>query len=65
MLAATAAAGMVIDPPPPFIVEMKRLERSYGMANVFADTYKLKHPTDGLIFTPVKLPYTPGICHRL
>ncbi len=60
-----AAGGGLLDSPPPFSVEMKRQEKAYGLANVLADVHKLKHPNDGLIFTPVRLAYSPGTCHRL
>ncbi|RKO94015.1 hypothetical protein BDK51DRAFT_25725 [Blyttiomyces helicus] len=46
-------------------VEMKKQERSYGLHVILAEIPKLKHPSDGLIFTPVKLPYTPGTCDKL
>ncbi|KAJ3077524.1 Dcp1p-Dcp2p decapping enzyme complex alpha subunit, partial [Quaeritorhiza haematococci] len=49
----------------PFQLEMKKQERSYGVNLVFADIPKLKHANDGLIFTPVKLPYFPGTCQKL
>jgi hypothetical protein len=41
------------------------MERSYGLALVFDQMTRLKHASDGVIFTPVKLPYTTGTCEKL
>lgn len=41
------------------------MERSYGLGVVFDQMTRLKHASDGVIFTPVKLPYTPGTCEKL
>ncbi|KAI8583108.1 hypothetical protein K450DRAFT_159191, partial [Umbelopsis ramanniana AG] len=49
----------------PFKVELKKMERSYGLALVFDQMTRLKHASDGVIFTPVKLPYTTGTCEKL
>ncbi|KAJ2962054.1 hypothetical protein NQZ79_g2762 [Umbelopsis isabellina] len=49
----------------PFKVELKKMERSYGLGVVFDQMTRLKHASDGVIFTPVKLPYTPGTCEKL
>ncbi|KAG2186233.1 hypothetical protein INT43_002671 [Umbelopsis isabellina] len=46
-------------------VELKKMERSYGLGVVFDQMTRLKHASDGVIFTPVKLPYTPGTCEKL
>ncbi|KAJ2743228.1 Dcp1p-Dcp2p decapping enzyme complex alpha subunit [Coemansia sp. BCRC 34301] len=47
----------------PFAVEMKVFERSYGAAKVQFETIpRLLHKSDGLIFTSVEAPYTPGTC---
>ncbi|CAO3678979.1 unnamed protein product [Rhizopus microsporus] len=50
---------------PPFSVELKKMERSYGLHLVFDQIPKLKHKTDGIIWTPVKYPYTSGTCQKL
>ncbi|KAI9323061.1 hypothetical protein BX666DRAFT_1823921, partial [Dichotomocladium elegans] len=50
---------------PPFTVELKKMERSYGLHLVFDQMAKLKHSTDGVIWTPVKYPYVPGTCEKL
>ncbi|KAI7899675.1 mRNA capping enzyme, catalytic domain-containing protein [Cokeromyces recurvatus] len=57
----------VLDPTktPPFTVELKKMERSYGLHVVFDQIPKLKHKSDGIIWTPVKYPYTPGTCEKL
>ncbi|CEP19019.1 hypothetical protein [Parasitella parasitica] len=56
-----------IDPTksPPFTIELKKMERSYGLHLVFEQIPKLKHKSDGIVFTPVKYPYTPGTCEKL
>ncbi|KAL9539702.1 hypothetical protein MBANPS3_010119 [Mucor bainieri] len=56
-----------IDPAklPPFTIELKKMERSYGLHLVFEQIPKLKHKSDGIIWTPVKCPYTPGTCEKL
>ncbi|GAN05502.1 MRNA capping enzyme, alpha subunit [Mucor ambiguus] len=56
-----------IDPAklPPFTIELKKMERSYGLHLVFEQIPKLKHKSDGIIWTPVKYPYTPGTCEKL
>ncbi|KAL1914485.1 uncharacterized protein VTP21DRAFT_8868 [Calcarisporiella thermophila] len=48
-----------------FSVDLKRMERSYGLKLVFDQIRHLKHGNDGLIFTPVKRPYQPGTCQKL
>ncbi|CAO3686305.1 unnamed protein product [Rhizopus stolonifer] len=50
---------------PPFTVELKKMERSYGLHLVFEQIPKLKHKSDGIIWTPVKYPYTSGACEKL
>ncbi|KAI7889738.1 mRNA capping enzyme, catalytic domain-containing protein [Mucor mucedo] len=50
---------------PPFTVELKKMERSYGLHLVFEQIPKLKHKSDGIIWTPVKYPYTSGTCEKL
>ncbi|KAG0946805.1 hypothetical protein G6F57_006460 [Rhizopus arrhizus] len=50
---------------PPFSVELKKMERSYGLRLVFDQIPKLKHKSDGIIWTPVKYPYTLGTCEKL
>ncbi|TPX65677.1 hypothetical protein SpCBS45565_g05002 [Spizellomyces sp. 'palustris'] len=49
----------------PFRIRIKTQQRSYGMHVVFDEIARQKHGNDGLIFTPVNLPYTPGTCHKL
>ncbi|CAG8532361.1 10591_t:CDS:10 [Ambispora leptoticha] len=49
----------------PFTVELKEMERSYGLPKIFQQLPLLKHANDGLIFTPVKLPYSSGTCPKL
>ncbi|KAG9306081.1 hypothetical protein G9A89_015985 [Geosiphon pyriformis] len=49
----------------PFSVELKEMERSYGLPKVFQQIPYLKHANDGLVFTPVKMPYVSGTCHKL
>ncbi|SAM00184.1 hypothetical protein [Absidia glauca] len=51
--------------PPPFTMELKKMERSYGLRLVFDQISKLRHSSDGIIWTPVKCPYVPGICEKL
>jgi ATP-dependent DNA ligase len=41
----------------PFRIEMSKHERSYGLSIILQQTSQL--PTNGLIFTPVRTPYTP------
>jgi hypothetical protein len=48
-----------------FSVELKKMERSYGLRLVFDQIPKLKHKSDGIIWTPVKYPYTLGTCEKL
>ncbi|KAJ2104948.1 hypothetical protein GGI16_002563 [Coemansia sp. S142-1] len=50
----------------PISVEMKIFERSYGVAKVQYQTIpRLLHKSDGLIFTSVLSPYTPGTCEKI
>ncbi|RKP23234.1 hypothetical protein SYNPS1DRAFT_31052 [Syncephalis pseudoplumigaleata] len=41
------------------------MERAYGLHLVFDMMTKLGHNSDGIIWTPVKCPYVPGICDKL
>ncbi|KAI8327067.1 mRNA capping enzyme, catalytic domain-containing protein [Choanephora cucurbitarum] len=50
---------------PPFTVELKKMERAYGLHLVFDQLPKLKHKSDGIIWTPVKYGYTLGTCEKL
>ncbi|KAI8980867.1 mRNA capping enzyme, catalytic domain-containing protein, partial [Pilobolus umbonatus] len=50
---------------PPFTIELKKMERSYGLHLVFDQIPKLNHKSDGIVWTPVKYPYKPGICDKL
>ncbi|ORX89499.1 hypothetical protein K493DRAFT_340608 [Basidiobolus meristosporus CBS 931.73] len=44
---------------PPFKLELKKMERSYGLKVV------LEHKNNGLLFTPVRSPYTCGLSRKL
>ncbi|KAK9711325.1 hypothetical protein K7432_007918 [Basidiobolus ranarum] len=44
---------------PPFRLELKKMERSYGLKVV------LEHKNNGLLFTPVRSPYTCGLSRKL
>jgi hypothetical protein len=46
-------------------IELKKMERAYGLHLVFDQIPKLKHKSDGIIWTPVKYPYTSGTCEKL
>ena len=46
-------------------IELKKMERSYGLGVVFSSIPHLKHQNDGLVFTPVHAAYKPGTCNRL
>ncbi|KAI8096636.1 mRNA capping enzyme, catalytic domain-containing protein [Halteromyces radiatus] len=50
---------------PPFTIELKKMERSYGLHLVFDQMTRLRHESDGIIWTPVKCPYVPNICEKL
>lgn len=41
------------------------MERSYGLGVVLSSIPHLKHENDGLVFTPVQVPYKPGTCSKL
>ncbi|KAF7727787.1 Dcp1p-Dcp2p decapping enzyme complex alpha subunit [Apophysomyces ossiformis] len=62
-----ASQRQITDPSksPPFQIELKKMERGYGVQLVFDQMARLKHKSDGVIFTPVKCPYVPGICEKL
>lgn len=44
----------------PFKISMKHMDFSYQLVKVAKSLEKLPHLSDGLIFTPVKAPYTAG-----
>ncbi|KAF0434658.1 mRNA capping enzyme, alpha subunit [Gigaspora margarita] len=47
-------------------IEVKPMELSYGLDKVLHETIpKLKHKSDGLIFTSSVSPYTPGTCEKM
>ncbi|CAG8624703.1 9463_t:CDS:10, partial [Racocetra persica] len=47
-------------------VEVKPMELSYGLDKVWNETIpKLKHKSDGLIFTSSVSPYIPGTCEKM
>ncbi|KAI8975621.1 mRNA capping enzyme, catalytic domain-containing protein [Mycotypha africana] len=50
---------------PPFTVELKKMERAYGLRVLLDQIPKLKHKSNGIIWIPVKCPYTPGKCNKL
>lgn len=44
-------------PPPPFDIKFKNMELSYGIPVIFKNMKKLRHISDGLIFTSREAPY--------
>jgi mRNA guanylyltransferase len=44
---------------------MKKVEKSYGMHQVFESIKTLKHGNDGLIFTSAVAPYQFGTCDKM
>lgn len=44
---------------------VKNMSKCYGFCEVYKNIPNLKHKNDGMIFTPVKLPYIPGRCDKL
>lgn len=44
-------------PPPPFDIKFKNMEFSYGIPVIFQNMKKLRHISDGLIFTSREAPY--------
>jgi hypothetical protein len=48
-----------------YSIELKKMERSYGLHLVFDQIPKLKHKSDGIVWTPVKCPYVSGTCEKL
>lgn len=49
----------------PFIVGIKKQQRSYGVNIVFQEIKNLNSKNDGLILTPVNTPYSSGTCYKL
>ncbi|KAI9500367.1 hypothetical protein BX070DRAFT_230663 [Coemansia spiralis] len=50
----------------PFVAEMKSFQRSYGVKLLHTEVIpKLKHKSDGYIFTSAQAPYTPGTCDKI
>ncbi|KAJ3283246.1 Dcp1p-Dcp2p decapping enzyme complex alpha subunit, partial [Blyttiomyces sp. JEL0837] len=49
----------------PFKMNLKPLELSYGLDKVFASMSKLKHKSDGIIFTSSVAPYGIGTCEKM
>ncbi|KAJ2609595.1 Dcp1p-Dcp2p decapping enzyme complex alpha subunit [Coemansia sp. RSA 1365] len=50
----------------PIIAEMKSFQRSYGVPLLYNEVIpKLKHKSDGLIFTSVSAPYSPGTSQKI
>ncbi|KAI7865129.1 hypothetical protein BDF14DRAFT_1744394 [Spinellus fusiger] len=50
---------------PPFTLELKKMERAYGLSLVFDKISKLKSPHEGVVWIPVNCPYVSGLCERL
>lgn len=51
---------------PPVEILAKVMERSYGMINILKEQVpRLKHKSDGLIFTSVKAGYITGTCNTM
>lgn len=48
-----------------FKITVKKMYKSYGFCEVYKDIPKLNHKNDGMIFTPIDLPYIPGRCDML
>ena len=46
-------------------VEMKHLEKSYGLPLIFQQIELLHHENDGLLFTSAHAPYSIGQCHKM
>lgn len=44
----------------PFTIQMQKQERSYGLGIIATQCRQDNIPLDGLVFTPVRSPYTPG-----
>lgn len=49
----------------PFTVELKKVEKSYGVTSVMESIQNLKHGNDGLIFTSAIAPYRIGTCDKM
>ncbi|KAJ2076916.1 Dcp1p-Dcp2p decapping enzyme complex alpha subunit [Coemansia sp. RSA 988] len=50
----------------PIVAEMKSFQRSYGVPLLYNEVIpRLKHKSDGLIFTSVSAPYTSGTCQKI
>ncbi|KAJ3213282.1 Dcp1p-Dcp2p decapping enzyme complex alpha subunit, partial [Clydaea vesicula] len=49
----------------PFQMDLKKLHLSYGLAMVFEEIPKLKHKSDGIIFTSSVGPYVGGTCDKI
>ncbi|KAM0674477.1 Dcp1p-Dcp2p decapping enzyme complex alpha subunit [Gurleya vavrai] len=53
-------------PKSPFLnIISKKMFVSYGFKEIYESISELNHKNDGLIFTPVDLPYIPGRCDKL
>ncbi|KAI0233028.1 hypothetical protein L0F63_003996 [Massospora cicadina] len=51
---------------PPLEIQAKVMELSYGMIHILKDQVpRLKHRSDGLIFTSVQAFYVPGTCNTM
>ncbi|ORX66075.1 mRNA capping enzyme alpha subunit [Linderina pennispora] len=50
----------------PFMAEFKRFENSFAVQTIQREVIpKLKHESDGLVFTSRVAPYTPGTCDKI
>ncbi|CAG8731415.1 19258_t:CDS:2, partial [Racocetra fulgida] len=57
---------LIVDVEEDGMVEVKPMELSYGLDKVWNETIpKLKHKSDGLIFTSSVSPYIPGTCEKM
>lgn len=46
-------------------ISVKEMQKAYGIHCVYMEQEKLKHGSDGLIFTPINAPYRSGTAPRL
>eukprot|EP00922_Rhytidocystis_sp_ex-Travisia-forbesii_P055142 GHVS01081665.1.p1 GENE.GHVS01081665.1~~GHVS01081665.1.p1 ORF type:complete len:538 (-),score=116.90 GHVS01081665.1:296-1909(-) len=63
-----SVVGSTISPrsPPPLLpIYLKDFFDIWDVEDIYQFSGRLPHLSDGIIFTPVRLPYTPGTCHQL
>ncbi|KAL0266154.1 UNVERIFIED_CONTAM: hypothetical protein PYX00_011870 [Menopon gallinae] len=46
-------------------ISVKEMQKAYGLHCVYMEQHKLKHGSDGLIFTPTSAPYRSGTAPKL